>query len=65
MRARIDMMATGVRTPVGIRIVAPTPARLDALGVGGAGRRARACRARAARCTKALGGETRAAFELD
>jgi copper/silver efflux system protein len=31
-RARMDMMATGVRTPVGIRIVAGDPARLDALG---------------------------------
>jgi Cu(I)/Ag(I) efflux system membrane protein CusA/SilA len=32
-RARMDMMATGgVRVPVGIRIVAATPARLDALG---------------------------------
>ncbi len=31
-RARMDMMATGVRTPVGIRIVSPDPARLDALG---------------------------------
>jgi Cu(I)/Ag(I) efflux system membrane protein CusA/SilA len=32
-RARMDMMATGVRTPVGIRVVAADPARLDALGV--------------------------------
>ncbi len=32
VRARIDMMATGVRTPIGIRIVAGTPARLNALG---------------------------------
>jgi len=31
-RARMDMMATGVRTPVGIRIVSPDPQRLDALG---------------------------------
>jgi Cu(I)/Ag(I) efflux system membrane protein CusA/SilA len=31
-RARIDMMATGVRTPVGLRIVAPDPGRLDAVG---------------------------------
>jgi Cu(I)/Ag(I) efflux system membrane protein CusA/SilA len=31
-RARMDMMATGVRTPVGIRIVAGDPARLDTLG---------------------------------
>jgi copper/silver efflux system protein len=31
-RARMDMMATGVRTPIGIRIVAADPTRLDALG---------------------------------
>ncbi len=32
-RARMDMMSTnGVRTPVGIRIVAASPERLDALG---------------------------------
>jgi Cu(I)/Ag(I) efflux system membrane protein CusA/SilA len=31
-RARMDMMATGVRTPVGIRIVSPDPQRLDAVG---------------------------------
>jgi Cu(I)/Ag(I) efflux system membrane protein CusA/SilA len=32
-RARMDMMSTnGVRTPVGIRIVAPTPERLNSLG---------------------------------
>jgi Cu(I)/Ag(I) efflux system membrane protein CusA/SilA len=32
-RARMDMMSTnGVRTPVGIRIVAATPERLDSLG---------------------------------
>jgi copper/silver efflux system protein len=32
-RARMDMMSTnGVRTPVGIRVVAATPERLDSLG---------------------------------
>jgi Cu(I)/Ag(I) efflux system membrane protein CusA/SilA len=31
-RARMDMMATGVRTPVGIRIVSSSPQRLDAIG---------------------------------
>ncbi len=32
-RARMDMMSTGgVRTPVGIRVIAESPARLDALG---------------------------------
>ena len=32
VRARIDMMSTRMRTPLGIRIVASDPARLDALG---------------------------------
>jgi Cu(I)/Ag(I) efflux system membrane protein CusA/SilA len=31
-RARMDMMATGVRTPIGIRIVSPDPQRLDIVG---------------------------------
>ena len=31
-RGRIDMMSTGVRTPVGIRIIAADPQRLEALG---------------------------------
>ena len=31
-RARMDMMATGVRTPVGIRIISPDPQRLDTVG---------------------------------
>jgi Cu(I)/Ag(I) efflux system membrane protein CusA/SilA len=50
-RARMDMMATGVRTPVGIRIVASDPTRLDALGA--------AVRARVA----ALAGTRSASFE--
>jgi Cu(I)/Ag(I) efflux system membrane protein CusA/SilA len=31
-RARMDMMATGVRTPVGVRVISPDPDRLEALG---------------------------------
>ncbi|HSS39593.1 MAG TPA: efflux RND transporter permease subunit [Polyangia bacterium] len=31
-RNRVDMMSTGIRTPVGIRISAPEPARREALG---------------------------------
>lgn len=31
-RARMDMMATGVRTPVGIRVVSADPRRIDSLG---------------------------------
>lgn len=64
VRARIDMMATGVRTPVGIRIVAPTPARLDALGPAVQAAAARVPGTRSA-VYEGLGGETRAKFELD
>ncbi|HEY7373283.1 MAG TPA: efflux RND transporter permease subunit [Polyangia bacterium] len=64
VRARIDMMATGVRTPVGIRIVAPTPARLDALGAAVQAAVARVPGTRSA-VYEGLGGETRAKFELD
>ena len=60
VRARIDMMSTGVRTPVGVRIVADDPARLDALGA--AVRAAvRACPARRSAVYEGLGGETRLA----
>jgi Cu(I)/Ag(I) efflux system membrane protein CusA/SilA len=64
VRARIDMMATGVRTPVGIRIVAPTPARLDALGAVVQAAAARVPGTRSA-VYEGLGGETRARFEMD
>src|SRR4029079_1338218 len=64
VRARIDMMATGVRTPVGIRIVAPTPARLDALGSAVQAVAARVPGTRSA-VYEGLGGETRARFDLD
>lgn len=32
VRARLDMMATGLRAPLGVRVVASSPERLDALG---------------------------------
>ena len=64
VRARIDMMATGVRTPVGIRVVAGTPARLDALGAAVRAAVARVPGTRSA-VYEGLGGETRARFELD
>src|SRR4029079_14085074 len=76
VRARIDMMATGVRTPVGIRVVANTPARLGAVGVAHAARRlapvGAAVQAAVARVPgtrsavyEGMGGETRPRFELD
>ena len=63
-RARLDMMATGFRTPVGLRIVAPTAERLDALG---AAVREVLRRARDARSVvyEGLGGETRLGLALD
>jgi len=64
VRARVDMMATGVRTPVGIRVVAPTPARLDAVGSAVQAAAARVPGTRSA-VYEGLGGETRARFELD
>ena len=64
VRARIDMLATGVRTPVGIRVVAPTPTRLDALGSAVQAAAARIPGTRSA-VYEGLGGETRPRFELD
>jgi Cu(I)/Ag(I) efflux system membrane protein CusA/SilA len=64
VRARIDMMATGVRTPVGIRVVAPTAARLDVVGPAVQAAVARVPGTRSA-VYEGLGGETRARFELD
>jgi Cu(I)/Ag(I) efflux system membrane protein CusA/SilA len=63
-RARMDMTSTGVRTPVGIRIVAPDASRLDALG---AAVREVALRVPGTRSAtyESLGGETRLAFVTD
>jgi Cu(I)/Ag(I) efflux system membrane protein CusA/SilA len=64
VRARMDMMATGVRTPVGIRVAASDPARLDQLG-GALG--ALAMRVAGARSAvfESLGGESGVAFDID
>ncbi|MFL5304859.1 MAG: efflux RND transporter permease subunit [Polyangia bacterium] len=63
-RARMDMMATGVRTPVGIRIVSPDPARLDALGTAVRARVAALPGTRSA-VFESLGGETWLGFDAD
>ena len=63
-RARLDMMATGVRTPVGIRIVSPDPARLDALGAAVRARVAAVYGAKSA-LYESLGGETWPTLEAD
>jgi copper/silver efflux system protein len=63
-RGRIDMMATGVRTPIGIRVVAGTPARLNTLGaiVATAVRQVPGTRSAV---YEDQGGETRLTFALD
>ena len=63
-RARMDMMATGVRTPVGIRIVSPDPERLDAVGTALRTVVAGIPGTRSA-VFEALGGETWLAFDAD
>jgi copper/silver efflux system protein len=64
IRARMDMMSTGVRTPVGIRIVARDRARLAALGEA-VQRAAAAVPGTRSAVYESLGGETRLAFEPD
>jgi copper/silver efflux system protein len=63
-RARMDMMATGVRTPVGIRIVAADPARLDAVGTALRAMMTHVPGTRSA-VFESLGGEPWLAFEPD
>ena len=64
VRARIDMMATGVRAPVGIRVSAADPPRLAQLGerVQNA---ARALPGTRSAVYEASGGETRLVFQPD
>jgi Cu(I)/Ag(I) efflux system membrane protein CusA/SilA len=64
-RARMDMMSTGgVRVPVGIRAVAASPARLDALGTALEAWAARQPGTRSA-VFESLGGEPWLTFEAD
>ena len=63
-RARMDMMATGVRTPVGIRIVSSDPTRLDAIGSAVRARVAALPETRTA-IFESLGGETWADVAVD
>jgi copper/silver efflux system protein len=63
-RARMDVMATGVRTPVGIRIVSPDPSRLDVLGAAVRARVAALPDTRTA-FFESLGGETWADLAID
>jgi len=63
-RARLDMMATGVRTPAGIRIVAAHPARLDALGTALQQMAGRVAGTRGA-VFESLGGESWPRFDAD
>ena len=64
-RARMDMMSTGgVRTPVGIRVVAANPARLDAVGTALQKWAARLPGTRSA-VFESLGGEPWLKFDAD
>ena len=64
-RARMDMMSTaGVRTPVGIRIVATSAERLEAVGAALQKRVAQTPHARSA-VFESLGGEPWLQFQLD
>jgi Cu(I)/Ag(I) efflux system membrane protein CusA/SilA len=60
----MDMMSTGVRTPVGIRIVASDPARLDALGAAIQAAAQRVSDTKSA-VYESLGGETWLTFAAD
>jgi copper/silver efflux system protein len=64
VRARMDMMATGVRTPLGARIVASDPKRLDTLGAAVQAAVAKIPGTKSA-VYESLGGETRLGFVPD
>jgi Cu(I)/Ag(I) efflux system membrane protein CusA/SilA len=64
VRARMDMMSTGVRTPVGLRVVAADPARLEALA-GAVEAAVRKVPGTRSAVYEGLGGERRLGFELD
>jgi Cu(I)/Ag(I) efflux system membrane protein CusA/SilA len=64
-RARMDMMSTfGVRTPIGIRVVAGNPARLDAVGTA-VQKWAAALPGTKSALLESLGGEPWLTFEAD
>jgi len=64
VRARMDMLSTGIHTPVGIRMGAADPARLEALGTA---LRALAMQLPGTKSAvfESLGGETRLEFTMD
>jgi Cu(I)/Ag(I) efflux system membrane protein CusA/SilA len=64
VRARMDMMTTGVRTAVGVRIVTEDLARLDVLGAAVQAAAARVPGTKSANY-ESLGGERRLTFEPD
>jgi len=63
-RARMDMMATGVRTPVGIRVISPDPERLETVGTAVRGVVGALPGTRSA-VFEATGGETWLSFDAD
>jgi len=64
VRARMDMVSTGIRTPVGLRISAPTPERLEAVGRSAQEVLSRVAGVRSA-APESLGGEVRPDFVVD
>lgn len=64
VRARMDMLSTGVRTPVGIRVVARDVARIESLAAEARAIVARLPGTRSA-VQESMGEETRLAFDLD
>jgi Cu(I)/Ag(I) efflux system membrane protein CusA/SilA len=63
-RARLDMMATGVRTPIGIRVFSTDPQRLDGLGTAVRAAVEKLPGTRSA-VFEAQGGETWLSFDAD
>jgi Cu(I)/Ag(I) efflux system membrane protein CusA/SilA len=63
-RARMDMMATGVRTPVGVRVISPDPKRLEEIGIAVRDVVSRLPGTRSA-VFEGTGGETWLSFEPD
>ena len=56
IKARIDMLSTGIRTPVGVKVFGTDLGQIERLATAGRGGAARACPARPARSPSGTGG---------